>query len=221
MPRESQLQRRARAAEILRILQREYPGATCSLDHKNALQLLVATILAAQCTDQRVNLISPALFRKFRAAQDYAAADPEELKNYVKSTGFYNNKAKNLIAMGKILVERFGGEVPNTMDGLLSLPGVARKTANVILGTWFGKNEGLVVDTHVGRLALRLALAPHAKDGKDAVKIERDLQPIVPQPQWTFWSHALVAHGRKTCTARNPQCPICPLARLCPSCGKV
>lgn len=179
--------------------------------------MLVATILSAQCTDERVNQVTPAVFRRYPDAAAYAAADPAGLEALIQSTGFFRNKTKNLIGMGRALCERFGGEVPASMDALLTLPGVARKTANCVLGTWFGKNEGIVVDTHVGRIAQRLGLLRTARDDKDAVKIESDLQSLVPRAHWTWFSHAWIEHGRRVCTARKPQCGVCPLRADCPS----
>lgn len=201
------------------MLRRTYPEATCALHHRSALELLVATILSAQCTDERVNKVTPGLFRRYPDAAAFAAADPAELESLIRSTGFFRNKAKSLIGMGTVLTTRFGGRVPDTMDELLALPGVARKTANCVLGTWFGKNEGVVVDTHVGRLALRLGLLDSARDAKDAVRIERDLMALFPPAAWTYLSHALIEHGRSICLARKPRCAECPLARHCPSAG--
>ena len=214
-------QLRARARKILGVLRKLYPDATCALHHRNAYELLVATILSAQCTDERVNMVTPALFARYPDVQALAKAKQEELEELIKSTGFYRNKAKNLIAMAKMAVERFGGRIPDTMEDLLELPGVARKTANCVLGTWYGKNVGIVVDTHVGRLAQRLGLLQSARDDKDAVKIEQDLMQVFPRSSWTFVAHALIWHGRKVCTARKPRCDACALAPYCPSAGKV
>lgn len=219
--RESAALRRARAERILHILQQTYPQATCALRHRSALELLVATILSAQCTDERVNLVTPALFARYRQPADYAAADPAELEQLIRSTGFFRNKARSLIGMGRAVVENFDGRIPAEMEAMLTLPGVARKTANCVLGTWFGQNAGVVVDTHVGRVALRLRLLTAARDDKDAVRIEQDLMALFPQPAWTFLSHALIEHGRRVCTARRPNCPACPLQRECPSAFKV
>lgn len=208
-----------RPPRILAGLRSLFSDADCALQHRSALELLVATILSAQCTDERVNKVTPALFARYRTAADFANADPAELEAAIRSTGFFRNKAKNLIGMGKRIVEQFGGNVPDTMDDLLTLPGVARKTANCVLGTWFRKNEGIVVDTHVGRLALRLGLLKDARDAKDAVKIEQDLMPLFPRESWTFLSHALILHGRETCIARKPRCNACKLANECPRIG--
>jgi endonuclease-3 len=208
-----QTERRARARKIIARLEREYPDATCALHHTSALELVVATILSAQCTDARVNMVTPALFAKYRTAADYAAADPQVLEREIQSTGFFRNKTKSLIGMAQALVERHGGEVPDTMDALTELPGVGRKTANVILGTWFKKNEGVVVDTHVQRLSRLLKLTRH----DDPVKIERDLMELLPRDKWTWWSHTLIQHGRQVCIARRPRCEECVVNRLCPS----
>jgi endonuclease-3 len=209
--------RKARAAEIVRRLHKLYPDATCALKHESPLHLLVATILSAQCTDERVNLTTPALFKRFRTAKDFATADPAQLETMIRSTGFFRNKTKSIIGAGRTMVEKFKGAVPDTMEALLELPGVARKTANVILGTWFQKNEGVVVDTHIGRLAHRLKLSWTSKGDKDAVRIEQDLMQILPQKEWTFTGHALIWHGRKVCTARKPACAECKLNDICPS----
>ena len=211
--------RRRRADRILAALRVNYPDATCALHHRSALELLVATILSAQCTDERVNIVTPNLFRRYPDASAYAGADVEELEALIRSTGFYHNKAKSLIGMGKMLCERFGGQMPDKMEDLLQLPGVARKTANCVLGTWFGRNDGIVVDTHVGRLAFRLGLLTTARDEKDAVKIEQDLVALFPTETWTYIAHALILHGRRICQARKPQCELCPLASDCPSGG--
>lgn len=215
--RESLDNRRARAARILSELQRLYPDADCALRHTSAFELLVATILSAQCTDERVNKVTPELFRRYRTAADFAAADPSELERIIQSTGFFRNKARSIIGAGRVLTERFDGEVPDTMDRLLELPGVARKTANVILGTWFRRNDGVVVDTHIGRLSQRLRLTWTARDDKDAVRIEQDLMQVLPRDEWTFAGHALIWHGRKVCQARKPNCAGCALAADCPS----
>jgi len=207
------LERKARAKKIIARLKREYPDATCALDHKSALELVVATILSAQCTDARVNLVTPHLFAKYRTAADYAAADPRVLEQEIQSTGFFRNKTKSIIGMAQALVERHGGEVPQTMEDLTALPGVGRKTANVILGTWFKKNEGIVVDTHVQRLTGLLKL----RRQDDPVKIEQELMDIVPREDWTWFSHTLIQHGRQVCIARRPRCAECVLNRLCPS----
>ena len=206
-------QQKARVRKIIARLKREYPDATCALQHHSALELVVATILSAQCTDARVNMVTPHLFAKYRTAADYAAADPRVLEQEIQSTGFFRNKTKSIIGMAQALVERHGGEVPQTMEELTALPGVGRKTANVILGTWFRKNEGVVVDTHVHRLSRLLGLTRQ----DDPVKIEQDLMAIVPRDDWTWFSHTLIQHGRTVCIARRPRCADCVLNRLCPS----
>jgi len=201
-----------RAARLARALARLYPDADCALHHNDALQLLVATILSAQCTDERVNQVTPALFAAFPDAQAYAAADPPRIEAMIRSTGFFRNKARALQALGRALVEQHGGKVPATMDELVRLPGVGRKTANVLLGTWYGE-PAITVDTHVTRLANRLGLTRHPSD---AVKIEADLMRLLPRSTWTATSHALIWHGRRVCKARNPECERCALARDCP-----
>ncbi len=211
--KESPQELKARARKIVGRLERAYPDATCALHHGNALELLVATILSAQCTDARVNKVTPALFAKYRSAGDYASADPKALEREIQSTGFFRNKTKSIIGMAQGLVERHGGAVPDTMEALVALPGVGRKTANVILGTWFGKNDGVVVDTHVQRIARLLKLTRH----DDPVKIERDLMALVPRPKWSVFSHMLILHGRTVCIARRPRCEVCVLSDLCPS----
>ena len=213
--RESGIGRRRRTAEILRRLQEEYPDSHCALGHHNALELLVATILSAQCTDKRVNLVTPALFARYPSAARYADADQGELEEMVRSTRFYRNKARSLKRLGEALVTDHGGEVPRSMEQLVKLPGVGRKTANVVLGNAFGIEVGVVVDTHVGRITRRLGLTAHNE--KDAVKIERDLIKLVPEGHWTIWSHLLIDHGRQVCNARRPQCGACVLADLCPA----
>ncbi|HWC75526.1 MAG TPA: endonuclease III [Gemmatimonadales bacterium] len=212
-PNVARAERKALARKIIARLKREYPDATCALHHGNALELLVATILSAQCTDARVNMVTPHLFAKYCTAQDYAAADPRVLEKEIQSTGFFRNKTKSIIGMAQALVERHGGEVPQTMEELTALPGVGRKTANVILGTWFRKNEGVVVDTHVQRLARLLGLTRQ----DDPARIEQDLMAIVPRDDWTWFSHTLIHHGRAICIARRPKCMECVLNRLCPS----
>ena len=219
--RESAAARAARALRILRALRETYPRADCALRHAGAYELLVATILSAQCTDQRVNLVTPNLFRRYPDAAALAAADASELEAMIRSTGFFRNKTKSLLGMARRVVEEHGGAIPDTMDALLTLPGVARKTANCVLGTWFGKNVGVVVDTHVGRLAQRLRLLATARDDKDAVRIEQDLTRLFPQESWTYLAHALIEHGRRVCVARRPKCDACPLAADCPSAGRV
>ena len=216
MARETLQQRQARAAEILRRLKKEYPDAKCELDWSTPLELAVATILSAQCTDKRVNLVTPALFKKYRAAKDWAAAPQATLEKEFHSTGFFRNKAKNVRALMARLEAEFGGELPGDFDVLVSLPGIGRKTANLLVATVFGK-PGLVVDTHFIRLSNRLGFV---KNETDATKIERELAKIVPQPDWTDWSHRMVWHGRRRCFARKPDCVNCSLADLCPSAGK-
>jgi endonuclease III len=213
MKRESPAETRARARKIVTRLERAYPDAHCALNHENPLQLLVATILSAQCTDVRVNMVTPALFAKYRTAQDYAAADPAVFQEEIKSTGFFRNKTKSVLGMAQALLERHGGEVPDTMEALTALPGVGRKTANVVLGNAFGKNLGIVVDTHVQRLSGLMKLSRE----KTPEKIERDLMPLVPQPKWTVFSHLMILHGRAVCIARRPNCAACVVNRLCPS----
>jgi endonuclease III len=219
MPRESKANLAKRATRIVAALNEAYPDATCSLDHRSPLQLLVATILSAQCTDKRVNIVTKDLFRKYKTAADYAAAAQEELAEDIHSTGFYRNKAKNIRGAAARIVAEFGGKVPREMDDLLSLPGVARKTANVVLGSAFGRNDGVVVDTHVMRLSGRLKLTRHKNNQGD--RIEKDLMQLIPRDGWSLFSHQLVHHGRAVCTARTPDCPPCPLRTLCPSAGRV
>ncbi|MDQ3799964.1 MAG: endonuclease III [Acidobacteriota bacterium] len=199
--------------EIIRRLKKEYPDAHCALNHANAFELLIATILSAQCTDERVNQVTAELFRKYRRPQDYADASPEELERDIHSTGFFRNKAKNIRAACRQIIELYGGEIPQTMDELLVLNGVARKTANVVLGNAFGISSGVVVDTHVARLSQRLALTEH----EAPEKIERDLQEIVPEKDWIMFPHLLISHGRKICQARKPKCPECVLNDICPT----
>jgi len=190
-----------------------YPDARCALDHGSPLELLVATILSAQCTDARVNQVTPALFRRYPTAAAYARAPLAELEEAIRSTGFFRNKARSLQGLGAALVERHGGRVPETMSELVRLPGVGRKTANVVLGNAFGRDEGVVVDTHVGRISRRLGLTRE----DDPEKVERDLMALVPQEDWTLWAHLLIAHGRAVCRAPRPRCAECPVAGLCPS----
>jgi endonuclease-3 len=211
-PRNEQ-ERKARAAEYYRRLSATYPDAHCALVHENPYQLLVATILSAQCTDKRVNMVTPDLFRKYPDATALADAKPEELEDAIRSTGFFRNKTKSLLGMARTVVERHGGNIPNTMEELTSLPGVGRKTANVVLGNAFDTNVGIVVDTHVTRLSNRLGLTKET----DAVKIEEDLMPLFPPEQWTMVSHLLIEHGREICIARAPRCEVCPLNDICPS----
>ena len=202
-----------RALEILARLKRLYPEAPCTLNYQSPLQLMVATILAAQCTDERVNLVTPALFARFPDAATFASADLLELETLVRSTGFYRNKAKNIQAACRMIVTEFGGQVPQRMEELVRLPGVARKTANVVLAHAFGINAGVTVDTHVRRLSNRLDLT----EEDEPIKIERDLMKLLPQPDWENWSIRLIYHGRAVCTARSPACDRCQLADLCPS----
>ena len=207
---------RERATQLVQVLPEVYPGAHCELDFKTPLQLLVATILSAQCTDKRVNMVTPKLFAKYRSAADFARAQQETLEQEIKSTGFFRNKAKSIRAAAAAIEERHAGKVPDTMAELHELPGVGRKTANVVLGNAFGKDEGVVVDTHVARLSQRLRLTKQT----DAEKIEADLMKIVPRKHWTMWSHWLIWHGRRRCFARKPDCHQCEILRLCPS-GKI
>ncbi|MFM6191825.1 MAG: endonuclease III [Planktothrix sp.] len=202
-----------RALEILLRLKRLYPDATCSLNYETPVQLLVATILSAQCTDERVNQVTPALFSRFPDAESLATANITELENLVRSTGFYRNKARHIQAACQLLVEKYGGQPPKLMEHLLELPGVARKTANVVLGHGYGINMGVTVDTHVKRLSQRLGLTTHT----DPIRIERDLMGLIPQPDWENWSIRLIYHGRAICTARSPACYNCELSDLCPS----
>ena len=199
--------------ELYARLRKLYPDAHVELDHETPLQLLIATILSAQCTDKRVNMVTPLVFRKFPTAQSLADANPAELEEMIRSTGFFRNKTKSLIALGKALVERHNGEVPDSMELLVTLPGVGRKTANVILGNAFNKNEGVVVDTHVGRLSVRLGLTRQT----DPVKAEQDLMKLVDREDWTMLAHVLIFHGRRVCFARSPKCALCTLAEICPS----
>jgi endonuclease-3 len=201
-----------RVKRILPILKQTYPAAKCSLDFGDPLELLIATILSAQCTDVRVNLVTPAVFKKYLDARKLAAAPQEELEKAIQSTGFYRNKAKSLRGMAQAIVEKHGGRVPQTMEELTALPGVGRKTANVVLGNAFDKSVGVVVDTHVARLSGRLGLSRHS----DPAKIEADLMEVIPQADWTLWSHLLIHHGRATCQARKPKCEECPLLEYCP-----
>ena len=203
----------ARAKQVLAKLRRAYPDATCALTHRDAFELLAATILSAQCTDVRVNLVTPALFERYPDPSALAAARQGEVEALIRSTGFFRNKAKNLIAMAQALVADHGGAVPDTMEGLHRLPGVGRKTANVVLGNWYGINAGVTVDTHVTRLARLLKLTRHT----DPVKIERDLMALIPQADWTLISHLLILHGRAVCIANRPRCGACVLAKICPS----
>ena len=200
-----------RVKKILERLDRAYPAAECALTHENPLQLLVSTILSAQCTDERVNQVTRTLFQEYRTAKDFAAADPRALEQEIRPTGFFRNKTKSILGAAKLLVAKFRGEVLRTMEELLELPGVARKTANVVLGTAFGVASGVVVDTHVDRLSYRLDLTKE----KDPKKIEQNLMKIIPRDKWILFSHQLIWHGRLVCQARRPRCPDCPLEDLC------
>jgi endonuclease-3 len=209
--------KKERTKEIIKRLKKIYPGAHCALNHTNAFELLIATILSAQCTDRQVNIVTADLFRKFRTPQDYVNTSEEELENEIRSIGFYRNKAKNIRAASKKIIENFGGKVPDSMDELLTLNGVGRKTANVVLGNAFGIASGVVVDTHVARLSQRLGLTAH----KDPEKIEKDLELLVPKKHWVMFSHWLIFHGRQICQARKPKCTECVLGDVCPSYKKV
>jgi endonuclease-3 len=201
----------ARLNAILGGLDQMYPDVKCALTHSSAWELVVATILSAQCTDVRVNMVTPGLFAKYPTVQHFAALEPEDLEPDIRSTGFFRNKSKSVVGAARKVVNDFGGVVPQTMDELLTLPGVARKTANVVLGSWFKKNEGVVVDTHVTRISIRLELTEHT----DAQKIEQDLMQIIPRERWTKFSHQIIWHGRKLCVARGPKCAECGIETLC------
>ncbi len=205
----------ARTKEIISLLKKYYPDAKCSLDFKNPFELLVATVLSAQCTDERVNKVTPELFKKFPDAKAMAKADIGELEELVRSTGFYKNKAKNLKNTAQILTETYDGKIPKSLDQLTHLSGVGKKTANVVLGTAFGIASGVVVDTHVGRLSQRLGLTKN----KTPEKIQQDLEKVIPQENWIEWSHLLIYHGRQICKARKPQCEVCFLQEICPKVG--
>ena len=211
--RESLDELKLRTREVIRRLKRAYPGAKCSLNHSNPFELLVATILSAQCTDERVNLVTADLFRKYRKPEDYLKVPPRELEKDIQSTGFFRNKTKSIQGTAKMLTEQYHGEVPQTMDELLELPGVARKTANVVLGNAFDIHAGVVVDTHVTRLSHRLGFTQE----KTAEKIEQALIPIVPKKDWVIFPHLMIYHGRKICKARNPLCAECTIEKQCPS----
>jgi endonuclease-3 len=202
-----------RAPEIYDRLRAEYPDAKCALDHRNPYELIVATILSAQCTDARVNMVTPALFERFPDAKSMSEAQPDVLEEMIKSTGFFRNKTKTLLGMANAVMDKHGGAIPRTMEQLVRLPGVGRKTANVVLGNAFGIDEGVVVDTHVSRLSNRLALSRET----DPVKIEQDLIELYPQERWTMLSHLLISHGREVCDARRPECERCVINHLCPS----
>ena len=211
--RESLDELKTRTREIIRRLKRAYPGAKCSLNHTSPFELLIATILSAQCTDERVNMVTNDLFRKYRKPEDYLQVSPRELEKDIQSTGFFRNKTKSIQGTAKALTEKYGGEVPHTMDELLELPGVARKTANVVLGNAFDIKAGVVVDTHVSRLSHRLNLTQQ----KTAEKIEQDLIPIVAKKDWVIFPHLMIYHGRKICKARAPLCEECVVEKICPS----
>ncbi|HET7114461.1 MAG TPA: endonuclease III [Pyrinomonadaceae bacterium] len=211
--RESMEELKTRVRDVIRRLKRAYPDAKCSLNHSNPFELLIATILSAQCTDERVNIVTADLFRKYKKPEDYLKVSPRELEKDIQSTGFFRNKTKSIQGTSKVLTEQYGGAVPHTMEELLELPGVARKTANVVLGNAFEIKSGVVVDTHVTRLSHRLGFT----QAKTAEKIEQDLVPLVPKKDWVIFSHLLIAHGRKICKARNPLCAECPVERQCPS----
>ncbi len=217
--RETLAERKQRTKRIIRGLRKQYPDADCALKHSSALELLVATILSAQSTDVMVNKITPILFAQYPDADSLATADPARIEKIIHPTGFFRQKTKSIVGAARVLVDEFEGQVPDNMNDLLRLPGVARKTANVVLGTWFHKNEGVVVDTHVGRVADRLRLATSHKDAKDAKRIEAELMEVVPRADWTWFGHAVIWHGRDTCTARKPDCPSCVIAKDCPSAG--
>jgi endonuclease-3 len=205
----------AKAQKITEELFRLYPAVECALNHKTPFQLAVATILSAQCTDERVNIVTKDLFRKYKTPKDFAEAKIVEMEKDIKSTGFFRNKAKSILGFSKAVVNEHDGKVPNDLGELIKLPGVGRKTANVILGTGFGIPSGVVVDTHVGRLSNRLGLTKH----KDAIRIERDLMALLPEESWINFSHAMIWHGRKVCNARKPKCSQCTLTKLCPKMG--
>jgi endonuclease-3 len=211
--RETKAQRKERTEQIIKLLKRAHPDAHCALNHSNAFELLVATILSAQCTDERVNIVTADLFRKYRRPEDYLKVPATELQQDIHTTGFFRNKTKSIQGMCKMLVEDFNGRVPQTLEELIRLPGAARKTANVVLGVAFGIAEGIVVDTHVSRLSQRLGLTRKT----DAVRIEQDLMQLVPRQDWIIWSHLLIFHGRRVCKARRPLCEECVLEKLCPS----
>lgn len=205
-----------RVKEILKRLDARYPNAKCALHHNNAWELLVATILSAQCTDVRVNMVTPELFKKYPTPQDFASLKPEELEPDIRSTGFYRNKSKSIVGAAQAVVNEFGGEVPDDMERLLTIPGAARKTANVVLGSWFGKAEGVVVDTHVYRIARRLELTRN----NDPKTIELDLMKVIPREKWIDFAHQVIHHGRQLCVARNPKCAECPLENICHAADK-
>jgi len=205
---------KAHARKVFRALTSLYPDARCALDHRSVLELLIATILSAQCTDVRVNLVTPALFARYPTAKAYATADLRELESYIQSTGFFRAKAKNIQAACEKLVDDYGGEVPNNLDALVKLPGVGRKTANVVLGDCFGV-PGITVDTHVGRLSRRLGLTSHS----DPAKVEQDIMELLPAKDWVMFNHRMITHGRQVCFSRKPDCEHCALAKICPKIG--
>jgi endonuclease III len=220
MPKEQQVSIKNsehRVAKIIGVLDASYPDAQCALKHENPLELLIATILSAQCTDERVNIVTRDLFKKYVCPEDYANAPQKEMEINIRSTGFYRNKARSIQGACRVILEEFGGEVPKNMEELITLPGVARKTANVVLGVAFGKAEGIVVDTHVQRVSKRLGLTGESA----AEKIERDLMGIIPRNKWISFSHQMILHGRKLCKARQPICHLCPLESICESPDKV
>jgi len=219
MPRESAARRKQRTAKIIAALRRTYPDAHCELDYQTPLQLLVATILSAQCSDRQVNVVTKQLFAKYRTVGDYASASPDVFQDDIRSIGLFRNKTKSILGAAKAIVEDFGGEVPRTLAELITLPGVARKTANVVLGNAFDTTEGIVVDTHVLRLANRLKLTTYDK-AAHSQKVEQDLMTLVPKRHWTMFAHWLIFHGRRVCSARKPDCANCVIAKLCPSCSR-
>lgn len=213
MPRESKRKKRERAERVYDLLAEEHPDARTALHHENAFQLAVATILSAQCTDERVNSVTPALFERWPTAAAMAGARPKDLEKVIRPTGFFRNKTKSLLGMTRAVVQEHGGEIPDSMEALVGLPGIGRKTANVILGNAFGRDEGIVVDTHVRRLSRRLRFTTH----DDPEKIEHDLMDLFPRERWTMLSHLLIFHGRRVCVARKPRCEECVVSHLCPS----
>ncbi len=205
-----------RVNEILKRLDDRYPGANCALHHNSAWELLVATILSAQCTDVRVNMVTPVIFEKYPTPEAFAALNPEDLEDDIRTTGFFRNKSKSVVGAARKLISEFGGEVPRTMEELLQLPGVARKTANVVLGTWYRIADGVVVDTHVQRISRRLELTKH----EEPQKIEQDLMKVIPRDKWIIFAHQIILHGRALCIARKPKCADCPLENLCHAADK-
>ena len=213
---ESKEKKRKRIMEIVKILRRAYPDVQCALTFGSPMELVAATILSAQCTDKRVNIVTPALFKRFPSIRAFAQAEPAEVEEYIRSTGFYKNKAKNIVMAARQIMDQFGGKVPRRLEDLVTLPGIGRKTANVVLGNVFGI-PGIAVDTHMIRLNKRLGLTKRT----DPVKIEFDLMPLVPEKEWTEYSHLIIHHGRSRCFARKPDCGHCEVSHLCPSAGKV